>query len=318
MCIIISKDKNIDRIPTIGELTNCFEYNKDGAGFMYIDNRKVIIEKGFMTLDGFLKRFKELCSKYNDFKQKALVIHCRIGTSSGNTPENTHPYAITTKEKKLHRLYDETDLAVVHNGIISAYTPKDRGASVNDTQKFILEYLAPIHKHYKTAYKMQKFRDGIKVITNSKFVFLDKNENTYYVGDFVNENGLKFSNSTYKNMTTYYNNYCDWGWKSTSNYYDDDWEDWRENEKQIDQKKEIEEIEEISYEYYDIKQNLIYLLDGWSFVDDMNDFCEVDNMDMELVYSLNTGVLYYINDLGYLCKYADFATVYDEKYNEIY
>ncbi len=315
MCIIISKDKNIDRLPTIGELTNCFEYNRDGAGFMYVDKRRVIIEKGFMQLDDFITRFKELCAKYNDFKQKALVIHCRIGTSSGNTPENTHPYAITTKEKNLHKLYFETDLGVVHNGIISSYTPKDRGASVNDTQKFILEYLAPIHKHFKTAYKMEKFRDGIKDITNSKFVFLDKEERTYYVGDFVNENGLKFSNTTYKNTMTYYNKYSGWNWKKSNDYYYDDYYD---DYEYTTKTETIEEEKERTFEFYDTKQNLIYLESGWSFTDNLNNYDEVDAIEFDLIYSLNTGALYYLNDLGYLCKYADFVTVYDEKFDEIY
>ena len=314
MCIIISKDKNCDRLPTIGELTNCFEYNRDGAGFMYVDKRRVIIEKGFMHLDGFINRFQELCKKYNDFKQKALVIHCRIGTSSGNTPENTHPYAITTKEKRLHKLYDETDLAVVHNGIISSYTPKDRGASVNDTQKFILEYLAPIHKHYKTAYKMDKFRDGIKSITNSKFVFLDKEERTYYVGDFVNENGLKFSNTTYKDIKTYYSNYCNWSWKKSSDYYYDDFDD-------MDATETIEDdsTNDDIFEYYDINKGLIYLEDNWTIWDETSKlYQEVKDFDCDLIYDLNTGTLYYLDDHGYLTKYDDFVTVYDEDFEMIY
>lgn len=314
MCIIISKDKNCDRLPTIGELTNCFEYNRDGAGFMYVDKRRVIIEKGFMNLEIFINRFQELCKKYNDFKQKALVIHCRIGTSSGNTPENTHPYAITTKEKRLHKLYDETDLAVVHNGIISSYTPKNKNSSVNDTQKFILEYLAPIHKHFKTAYKMGKFRDGIKDITNSKFVFLDKEERTYYVGDFVNENGLKFSNTTYKDMKTYYSNYCNWGWKKSNDYYYDDFDD-------MDATEIIEDdsTNDDIYEYYDFNKGLIYLEDSWTIWDDTSKlYQEVKDFDCDLIYDLNTGALYYLDDHGYLCKYADFVTVYDEKFEEIY
>ena len=307
MCIIISKDKKCDRLPTIGELTNCFEYNRDGAGFMYVNHGRVIIEKGFMRLDDFLTRFKMLCKQFDDFKQKALVIHCRIGTSSGNTPENTHPYAITTKEKNLHKLYFETDLAIVHNGIISAYTPANRQSKTNDTQNFILQYLAPIHKHYKTAYKMQKFREGIKNITNSKFVFLDKNERTYYVGDFINENGLKFSNSTYKTFTRYYNNFdyfIEKGYaakteKDVKNDFDDEYFD--------------------DYIYYDAKKSLIYLEHNWTFYADGSHVYEyVKNYENDLIFDLNTGELFELNDLGNLSKLYDYVTVYDEKYNEIY
>lgn len=319
MCIIISKNKNCDRLPTIGELTNCFEYNRDGAGFMYVSNYRVIIEKGFMKLDDFLKRFNELCEKYNNFKNKSLVIHCRIGTSSGNTPENTHPYAVTTKENKLHKLYDETDLGVVHNGIISAYTPKDRSASVNDTQKFIMEYLAPIYKHFKTFYKMDKFREGIRAITNSKFVFLDKFDRTYYVGDFIDENGVKFSNSTYKTYTNYFSNY-NFKWKSTTKnddyYYDDDY---YYEEKEDVQQEADDNDQEIIYEYYNAQKGLIYLQHDWSFYcDDCGSYEEVTGSDYDFVYDLNTGELYFINDLAGLTKYNDFATVYDKNGNEVF
>ena len=35
MCIIVAKDKNVD-VPTIDILKRCFDYNSDGAGFMYV------------------------------------------------------------------------------------------------------------------------------------------------------------------------------------------------------------------------------------------------------------------------------------------
>ena len=97
MCIIIAKDKK-NRLPKIKELEYCFDYNNDGAGFMYTDNGKVIIDKGYMTKEDFLARYKTLCKKYNNFKDKCLVAHCRIGTAGSNTAQNTHPYALTKKE----------------------------------------------------------------------------------------------------------------------------------------------------------------------------------------------------------------------------
>ena len=301
MCIIISKNKNCDRLPTIGELENCFNYNSDGAGFMYVNNNKVIIEKGFMELKSFLNRFKELCNIYNDFKNKSLVIHCRIGTSSGNTPENTHPYAVTTKENKLHKLNDATDLGIVHNGIISAYTPKNKNASVNDTQKFILEYLAPIYKHYKNFYKNEKFRAGIKAITGSKFVFLDKNDNTYYVGDFVDEKGLKFSNTTYKTLTTY--TFC-----QNSKYlycFDDDFE-------------KIYTKNDCYYDYFDKNENLIYLKPNWFFwVDDTDTYEQVSSYDCDLVYSLDKNSLFVLDDNGELMEISQDVRVYDENFLQI-
>lgn len=200
MCIIIAKYKN-GRLPKKTELKNSFEYNSDGAGFMYVDNGKVIIDKGYMKYEDFINRFDKLCKKYDNFNNKSLIIHCRIGTSSSNTAENTHPYPITKKEKYLHAKYIKADLGVAHNGIISEYTPNWKNPTTNDTQEFIMKYLAPLYKNYKEFYKNKYIMNGIKNIINSKLAFLDTSDHIYFVGkeNFIEEEkGLFFSNNTYQ------------------------------------------------------------------------------------------------------------------------
>ena len=192
----------------------------------------------------------------------------------------------------------------MHNGIISTYNPKNVKSKTNDTQNFILQYLAPIHKHYKSAYKMEKFRSGIRDITNSKFVFLDKNDRTYYVGDFVNEDGLKFSNSTYKNYTTY-STYSNCNYKYYSNLYD----------KYYDEK---EDTNDVYYEYYDHSKNLIYLENSWFFWSDAtNQYIRADEIDSELVYSLEDGSLYMIDDLEELLLISQTSRVYNQDFKLI-
>ena len=66
MCIIIAKTKTM-RLPTETELRNCFSRNPDGAGFMYVDNEKVVIDKGYMDVNTFIKRFNKLCKRNNNF-----------------------------------------------------------------------------------------------------------------------------------------------------------------------------------------------------------------------------------------------------------
>ena len=208
MCIIIAKDKK-SRIPTEKELKNSFEWNNDGAGFMYVDNNKVVIDKGYMTWESFIKRYKTLLQKYNNFKNKSLVIHCRIGTSGKNTKGNTHPYPITNntrllKTKKMSRL----DVAIVHNGIIRDYGTRH---GLNDTQEYISKFLYPIYRNYKDFYKNEDLLDGIEKMTGSKFAILDKSDKIYYIGDFIEDNGLKFSNNTYLDFTNSYSyRYNDW------------------------------------------------------------------------------------------------------------
>ncbi len=208
MCIIIAKDKK-SRIPTEKELKNSFEWNSDGAGFMYVDNNKVVIDKGYMTWESFIKRYRTLLQKYNNFKNKSLVIHCRIGTSGKNTKGNTHPYPITNnhrllKTKKMSRL----DVAIVHNGIIKDYGTRN---GLNDTQEYISKFIYPIYRNYKDFYKNEDLLDGIEKMTGSKFAILDKSDKIYYIGDFIEDNGLKFSNNTYLDFTNSYSyRYNDW------------------------------------------------------------------------------------------------------------
>ena len=213
MCIIIAKDKS-NRLPTKKELEYCFEYNHDGAGFMYTDNGKVIIDKGYMTKEDFLARFETLCKKYNNFKDKCLVTHCRIGTAGTNSKQNTHPYALTKKINKLHRTYTKASVGIAHNGIISDYQPHG-DKDINDTQNFIRTYMVRKFKEDKEFYKRQWERTQIEDITNSKWAILDKDDNLYLIGVYTKEDNLAFSNSHYKPYS-YYSNVYD---NKTSDYY---------------------------------------------------------------------------------------------------
>ena len=222
MCIIIAKKKE-NRLPSIDELKYCFEYNNDGAGFMYTDKGKVIIDKGYMTEDSFLARFKTLCKKYNNFKDKSLVIHCRIGTAGTNSAQNTHPYALTKKINKLHKTYTKASVGIAHNGIISDYQPKG-DKDINDTQNFIRTYMVRKYNEDKEFYKRSYERDVIENMTHSKFAILDKDDELYLVGTYMKEDGLLFSNAHYKPLRCNYyygrNNYDGYGYPYSSDYFD--------------------------------------------------------------------------------------------------
>ena len=208
MCIIVAKKKEVE-LPSMETLETCFKHNSDGAGLMYVDDGQVIIDKGFMTFEIFKSHFEKLCKKYNNFKNKALVVHFRIGTSGTNTKENTHPYCISDDYRDLHKTKVRTPLGMAHNGIINQYTPIENVHNTNDTQEFIMKYLTPLYKNYRTFYTNEYIMDGLSDITNSKLVFLNGNEDLYFVGDFIEDNGVMYSNSTYKPYTYKYGTYWD-------------------------------------------------------------------------------------------------------------
>lgn len=215
MCIIIAKDK-YGRLPSDKELKNSFEFNSDGAGFMYVKNGKVVIDKGYMTYNSFIKHYHKLLEEFDNFKEKSLVIHCRIGTSGKTIKGNTHPYPITDNVRLLKSKHlSNLDIGIVHNGIIKGY---GTATGLNDTQEFISKYIYPLYSHYKDFYNNKDIMYGIEVITGSKWVILDKKDRLHFIGDFEDEKGLYFSNSSYKSIDYLYPKYDNYNWYSDLYY----------------------------------------------------------------------------------------------------
>lgn len=318
MCIIIAKDKS-GRVPTIEELKNSFEYNSDGAGFMYVDKGQVVIDKGYMEEAEFLNRYIELCEEFNNFDNKCLVVHCRIGTSSSNTAGNTHPYPITYREKELHKTRFTCDLAMAHNGIISDYTPTWDKPTTNDSQEFILKYLYPLYSKWSDFYKNKYILSGLSDITGSKLAFLDKDDNLYLVGDFVEDNNLQFSNTTYKSYV--------YKGRSVSPY---DWKDWHD-ESYLDDYDDYVRLETEDYNrsysgfdfdyYYDMNNDKfdyskIYLNPGYLIKFGDCDYVMVSEDDM-YVWDYNSGDLYVVNYKGELDLVEEGVIVLDENDEEL-
>lgn len=308
MCIIVAKDK-YHKLPKREYLKNCFTNNSDGAGFMYTNKDKVIIDKGYMTYESFIKHYDKLCKKYNDFKDKSLVMHFRIGTAGANSKENTHPYPITTDKKLLHKTYYETTLGMAHNGIISQYNPKEDTKDTNDTQNFVINYVAPLYEHYEDFYTNEYIMSGLEDITTSKLAFLDKNDNIYLVGDFVeDESGIKYSNSNYQPYTYKYYGYYD---KYYDTYYDRYYDDLKYiGEKSLKKDEDfVDKISEPSYEYE------IMLDSNWYYSIDNKELKKVG--DRDLVYDYYYGLLYEVKDNDEYEFIADKVEIYDENGEEI-
>ena len=215
MCVIIIKDKKT-KLPKKEYLENCFDNNPDGAGFMYTDGGRVVIDKGYMTEKSFFARYEKLCKKYNNFKNKSLIIHMRITTDGSTSKKNCHPFVISKNFKDCHKLHASSTLGVAHNGIISAYKPPKSTKDISDTINFINKYLAPILEDAPNLYKNQAFLDGLENITNSKLAFLDTNDDIFTCGNFTEKDGVLYSNNSYYK----YDYNFDYNNDFYKNYYD--------------------------------------------------------------------------------------------------
>ena len=201
MCIIVAKNKGV-ALPTKKTLEQCFERNKDGAGIMYVKNNKKKKKKGLMTFQDFYKKLKSIKKEFGgDLTNKALVMHFRIGTHGKNDKATTHPFPISNNFNDLRATYFETDLGMAHNGIMSFYN-YDR--TLSDTQSFIKDYVSVFKELNKKFYLNNKVMEIISNeanISSNKLCFLDNKENIYWYGDKVIDNGIIYSNETYKPYT---------------------------------------------------------------------------------------------------------------------
>lgn len=175
MCIAILKPK--DKTISKEILEACHSRNKDGIGFAYVNNGKVIIKK-FMDFDKFYKEYLDVEGISN------MLIHFRIATHGNVEVNNCHPFKLNDR------------MALIHNGIISGYGSKTDNKV--DTQDFIDKVIG------KISYKMWKnpsYRELVgDAIGYSKFCILDNQDNYYIInekkGSWVD--GIWYSNDSYK------------------------------------------------------------------------------------------------------------------------
>lgn len=250
MCIIVAKNKGI-QLPTKNTLKECFKNNNDGAGLMYVKDGKVIVEKGLMTFEELWHKVKALKKMFNsDLTDKAIVFHFRIGTHGENDGATTHPFPISGNAEDLRATYFETDIAMAHNGIISSF---NYDKVLSDTQSFIKDFVSVFKDLNKDFYKNERVMKLITDkanISSNKLCFLDKNENIYWYGNKVEDNGIIYSNSTYKEPKYYYTqsynyNYYDYDYDyeynygHTSSYYNYGWYSNKVKETKKETKKEL-------------------------------------------------------------------------------
>lgn len=219
MCIIMYKPKGV-KLPSWEVLENCFENNPDGAGFSYNDGRRAHIQKGFFDFESL----KSALLKIEDLENRDLVVHCRISTSGLVDGGNCHPYAITD-----YRATEiTTKLAIAHNGIFREYNPPKGEKVMNDTQIFIENFIKPLYRLRKQFYKFEDVKPILeKEISGSRLALMDRNSVDLF-GNWVEDYGCYFSNSSYsyKKFQYNYNGQQNWHFAPVYDYeksYEDDY-----------------------------------------------------------------------------------------------
>ena len=185
MCIIAIQPLGVKIKESV--LKNCWDANKDGAGIMYVDNGKIIVNKEMHSFNEFMK-----LKKHADKVHSNIVMHFRIATSGGINDHNCHPFKINN------------DLYFCHNGILDIDVPKN--SNINDTQIFNNSFMKGLPNNFvqnDTIMSLLEYTIGIR----NKFVFMDVSGQFYILNENVGkwDNGAWYSNESYKRQSfTYY------------------------------------------------------------------------------------------------------------------
>ena len=190
MCIICSSKAGV-RQPTVGTIRTMFENNPHGAGYMYARDGKVHIRKGFMDVDSLLDALRREHFTAKD----PVVYHFRISTQAGVNPQMTHPFPLSNQRARMKALTVDCRCGVAHNGIIHL-TADPSNKEYSDTAIFITDYLSDIIKR-KSDLRDPSTLNLIRHLAGSKLAIMDASGYIVPIGEFINERGLLFSNSSY-------------------------------------------------------------------------------------------------------------------------
>ena len=162
MCVVIAKPKGVQIRKKY--LKNCYVSNPDGAGFMFVKDKEVVICKGYFSFELFWAHYLKA---EQENTRSPFVIHFRIATSGGVNLLNCHPFKI-----------DEHN-AFAHNGIFYnlPYTNK-----LSDTQVFNNRILKELPVDWMRWRGIKKLVRGFIKETGSKVVFLGNNKDVWICG----------------------------------------------------------------------------------------------------------------------------------------
>lgn len=218
MCIVIYSPKD-KLVPDCEILKRCFNSNPDGAGYMYVENGKVHIKKGYMNFGDFYGDItKDQYELIHQHIYSPFVIHFRISTHGGTNKSNTHPFPISANEDDLTKTEINCDVGLAHNGILSVaskYSDK-----MSDTQMFISKFLSHLIKTNSHYYEDEDTMLMIRSLIGNynKLAILSNDGHCELFGDFIEDDGYYYSNSTYEKDESLFGLYSNG--KSGSLYYD--------------------------------------------------------------------------------------------------
>lgn len=208
MCVICIKKKGI-KFPSEKIVKTMCENNPHGFSLVVSNgSTKPWIYKT-LKMDTFMDVYRQVLRTY-DYKSSSMFIHTRIKTHGSERIENCHGWK-------------ENHLIFAHNGILSI----DNRGDLTDSETFFRDIFSP-------AYRLGGWRMGERTINAcigaSKFVFMDDSGDIKHFGQYIEDEGLLYSNTSYQPRHVYFFK-PKYGYTSRYGYYqktNDTAEDWND------------------------------------------------------------------------------------------
>lgn len=191
MCIAIHSGAGV-KIPSERILATCHRNNPDFCGYMISTDDGVIIEKGFNNDEDMTRHMRETEKIIGSLENYEVGIHFRIATRGAITPENSHPFPISSNVDELLKLSTVATHAMIHNGVIWGL---DDEKPLSDTQIFVKRCLS------KFSFD-DLFDDAISTLINmatvgSSILIISTGGGWIRFGDWIKDDGIYYSNRTY-------------------------------------------------------------------------------------------------------------------------
>lgn len=197
MCVIIYA-KAGKEIPK-KNLEQAFKSNPDGAGFMVQKDKEMpYFEKGFFTFDSFYKAYKSFADKgcYD------IAVHMRIKTHGNIDLNNCHPFALRNSPKDVSFTEGFCESLYMHNGTIQSIDVPRNGEH-SDTFEFAFRVMSSLNPLGNMA--IRTILSNIE--TASRFCIMREGHAPLLVGSFVEDDGIMYSNTSYKKVSYFTNPY---------------------------------------------------------------------------------------------------------------
>lgn len=191
MCVICIKKKGV-RFPSVKEVKAMCDNNPDGFSLIVQHGRQKPSIYKSLDENKFIKFYKKVINDW-DYRDTSLFIHARIKTHGTMRIENCHGWK-------------ENGLIFAHNGILSITNRDD----LTDSETYFRDIFSP-------AYKIGGWDMGEKtinaIIGSSKFVFMDDSGEIHHYGNYIEDDGLLFSNTSYQPriVPKWNSRYDNWG-----------------------------------------------------------------------------------------------------------